>query len=154
MPPRISRRTLAALTAALALTGCAGSKVGPEAVAGQTPSGTIQINAVQAAFIGSGSGGSGTLSFRGRSYPFSIGGAGIGGIGASSIEGYGDVYNLNNIDQFPGAYAQARYGFALGTKSAGDLWLQNEADVIMHIKAKREGLMLSLGGDAMLVSLK
>ena len=64
------------------------------------------------------------------------------------------MYNLNNIDQFPGAYAQARYGFALGTKSAGDLWLQNEADVIMHIKAKREGLMLSLGGDAMLISLK
>ena len=154
MPPRISRRTLAALTAALALTSCAGGKVGPEAVAGQTPSGTIQINAVQAAFIGSGSGGSGTLFFRGRSYPFSIGGAGIGGIGASSIEGYGDVYNLNNIDQFPGAYAQARYGFALGTQSGGDLWLQNEADVIMHIKAKREGLMLSLGGDAMLVSLK
>ena len=154
MPPRISRRTVAALIAALALTGCAGGKVGPEAVAGQTPSGTIQINAVQAAFIGSGSGGSGTLFFRGRAYPFSIGGAGIGGIGASSIEGYGDVYNLNNIDQFPGAYAQARYGFALATKSGGDLWLQNEADVIMHIKAKREGLMLSLGGDAMLVGLK
>jgi hypothetical protein len=91
VPSRISRRTLAALTVVLASAGCAGGDVGPEAVAGQTPSGTIEINAVQAAFIGSGSGGSGTLFFRDRSYPFSIGGAGIGGIGASTIEGYGDV---------------------------------------------------------------
>jgi hypothetical protein len=156
MPSRISRRTLAlgALPAVLVLAGCAGGEVGPAAVAGQTPSGTIELNAVQAAFIGSGSGGSGILFFRGGSYPFTIGGAGIGGIGASTIEGSGEVYKLDNIGQFPGAYGEARYGFALGTKSGGDLWLQNDAGVIMHVKAKREGLILSLGGDAMLVSLK
>jgi hypothetical protein len=42
----------------------------------------------------------------------------------------------------------------VGNRSAGDLWLQNEAGVILHIKAKREGLMLSLGGDAMVISLQ
>ena len=58
------------------------------------------------------------------------------------------------MSQFPGAYAQGRYGFALGNKSGGDLWLQNESGVIIHIKAKREGLMLSLGGDAMVISFQ
>jgi hypothetical protein len=56
--------------------------------------------------------------------------------------------------QFPGAYAQGRYGFAIGDRSGGDLWLQNEAGVILHLKAKREGLMLSLGGDAIVISMQ
>jgi hypothetical protein len=29
--------------------------------------------------------------------------------------------------------------------------LQNDAGVILHLKAKREGLMLSLGGDAIAI---
>ena len=109
---------------------------------------------VNAAFIGSGGGGSGALEYRGKSYPFNIGGLGIGGIGASTVDAIGEVYNLNNISQFPGAYGQARYGFALGTASGGDQWLQNEAGVIMHLKAQRTGLMLSLGGDAVVITMR
>ncbi|MFL5279506.1 MAG: hypothetical protein ACJ8AW_00500 [Rhodopila sp.] len=109
---------------------------------------------VQAAFIASGGGGSGTLFYKGRSYPFTVGGLGVGGIGASTLDAEGEVFKLNNVSQFAGAYAQGRYGFAFGNKSGGDLWLQNEAGVIMHLKAKREGLMLSLGGDAVVISMK
>jgi len=135
--------------------GCQGNmRVGPEAVAGKTPDATVRMEQVQAAYIASGGGGSGTLQYRGRSYPFSIVGAGIGGLGASTIDAHGEVYNLRDISQFSGTYGEARYGFALGTASAGDLWLQNEAGVIMHLKARREGLMLSLGGDAMVISMK
>ncbi len=112
------------------------------------------MNQVQAAFIGSGGGGSGTLYYRGRSYPFAIGGLGIGGIGASTINASGEVYGLKNVIDFPGAYAQGRYGFAVGNSSGGDLWLQNEKGVIMHLKAKRTGLMLSLGGDAVVISMQ
>ena len=61
---------------------------------------------------------------------------------------------MHELSQFPGAYAQGRYGFAVGDKSAGDLWLQNDQGVIMHIKAKRTGLMLTLGGDAMVIAFK
>jgi hypothetical protein len=143
-----------ALAALVLLAGCSSSvKVGPEAVAGLAPSGTVDMSQVQAAFIGSGGGGTGTLFFSGRSYPFTVGGLGIGGIGASTVEAAGEVYKLNSVAQFPGAYAQGRYGFALGNTSGGDLWLQNEAGVIMHLRAKRTGLMLSLGGDAVLISL-
>jgi hypothetical protein len=143
------------LAALLLLGGCSGSvKVGPEAVAGLTPDGTVDMNEVQVAYIGSGGGGSGTLYYHGRAYPFTVGGLGIGGIGASTIDAAGEVYKLHNVAEFPGAYAQGRYGFALGVQSGGDLWLQNEAGVIMHLKAKREGLMLSLGGDAVAISMK
>jgi len=57
-------------------------------------------------------------------------------------------------ETFRGAYAQGRYGFALGTTSAGDLWLQNEHGVVLRLRAKRTGLMLSLGGDAVVISMK
>jgi hypothetical protein len=44
------------------------------------------MHQVQAAFIGSAGSCSGTLFLRGRSYPSTAGSAGIGGIGASSID--------------------------------------------------------------------
>jgi hypothetical protein len=138
----------------LSLAACSTSvKVGPEAVAGLTPDGTVDMNQVQAAFIGSAGGGSGTLFYRGGMYRFTVAGLGIGGIGASTIDAEGEVYKLRSLAEFPGAYAQGRYGFALGRQSGGDLWLQNEAGVIMHLKAKRTGLMLSLGGDAVVISM-
>jgi hypothetical protein len=154
MSSQFSRRLFAAGTLA-ALAGCSTSvKLGPNAVAGLPVSGTVEMKQVQAAFIGSGGGGTGTLYFQGAAYPFNVAGLGIGGIGVSSLDATGDVYRLSSVGQFPGTYGQARYGYALGTDSAGDLWLQNEAGVIMHLHARREGLMLSLGGDAVVISLK
>ena len=113
---------------------------------------------VQAPYLGSGNAGSGnagsgTLRYHGNTYPFSVGGLGVGGIGISKIEAKGEVYGLQRLSDFAGAYAQARYGFALGTKSAGELWLQNRKGVVTHLKAMREGLMLSLGGDAVVIEL-
>lgn len=138
----------------LSLAGCAGNiELGPDAVKGKTPDGTVDLQEVQAAYIGSGSAGSGTLFFRGKEYPLKVGGVGVGGIGLSTVDAKGEVYNLRDLAQFPGTYGQARYGFAIGTASAGDLWMQNESGVILHLKAKREGLILSLGGDAVFISL-
>ena len=139
----------------LLLSACSGSvKVGPQAVAGLTPDGTIDMQEVQVAYLASGGGGSGTLFYQGGTYPFSIGGLGVGGIGASTISAAGEVYKLRSVAQFPGSYVQGRYGFALGDLSGGDLWLQNDAGVILHLKAKREGLMLSLGGDVIAISMQ
>ncbi|HSU04481.1 MAG TPA: hypothetical protein VLI93_02825 [Acetobacteraceae bacterium] len=103
--------------------------------------------------IGSGGGGQGTLYYHGQAYPFIVAGLGVGGIGASTVSASGEVYKLNSTAQFPGAYAQARYGFVVGNTSGSGLWLQNESGVIMHLKAKREGLMLSLGGDAVVIKM-
>jgi len=138
----------------LHLAGCAGNiALGPDAVKGKVPDGTVDMQEVQAAYIGSGSAGTGVLVFRGTNYPFNVGGLGVGGIGLSTIDATGEVYNLRELTQFPGTYGQARYGFAIGAASAGDLWMQNEQGVILHLKAKRTGLILSLGGDAVVISM-
>ena len=147
--------TLLAMSALALGSACSSSvKVGPEAVAGLSPDGTVDMNEVQVAYLGNAGGGTGTLYYRGNTYPFSIGGLGVGGIGASTVDAEGEVYKLPTLSQFPGSYAQASYGFVFGTKSAGDLWMQNQAGVILHLKAKRTGLMLSLGGDAVVINMK
>jgi len=115
-------------------------------------SGTLTIEQVQIAFIGSGNLGGGTLTVGGRNYSFSIGGLGIGGFGVSRMEATGTVYNLKNINDFAGGYVQARYGIAVGSMSTGQLWLQNTKGVVLELKAKRTGLALSLGGDAVYIN--
>jgi hypothetical protein len=115
-------------------------------------SGTLTIEQVQIAFIGSGNLGGGTLSVGGKNYSFSVGGLGIGGFGVSKMEATGSVYNLNNINDFAGAYVQARYGIAVGSMSTGQLWLRNTKGVVLELKAKRSGLALSLGGDAVYIN--
>ena len=148
-----SRRALLLIggLALLSFAGCANqSSVSLE---GKPLSGYVRMNEVQAAYIGSGNAGSGTLSYHGSTYPFNVGGLGIGGIGASEIEAKGEVYGLQRLSDFAGAYVEARYGFALVTKSAGELWLQNRKGVVMHLKAKREGLMLTLGADAVVIEM-
>lgn len=112
---------------------------------------TLTVEQYQVAFIGSGNLGGGKLTFNGKTYSFTIGGLGIGGFGVSRIKASGTVYNLKNLKDFPGAYVQGRYGFAAGDQSAGKLWLQNDKDVVIEIKGDREGLALSLGGDAVYI---
>lgn len=113
--------------------------------------GTVRIEQVQIAFIGSGNLGGGTLLVGGKEYDFTVGGLGVGGIGVSRMTATGAVYNLHNLNDFAGAYVQGRYGLAIGNLSAGELLLQNTKGVVLRLKAERTGLALSLGGDAVYI---
>ena len=117
------------------------------------PTGSVRIHQVQVAFIGSGTTGGGYLYFRGRTYPFKLGGLGIGGFGISTVDATGSVYNLHRLEDFSGVYGQARYGWAAGEAGKGKMWLQNSNGVYLHLRAKRQGLALSLGADGMVVRL-
>ena len=69
------------------------------------------------------------------------------------IDAEGEVYNLTNLAEFPGAYGLGQYGAVAGKESVGDMWLENPHHVVLHLKAKREGLMLSVGADAIDIRL-
>jgi hypothetical protein len=120
----------------------------PPTLEGKAPSGYVEMREVEIAYFGSAGGGKGTLTYQGQTYPFEIAGLGGGGIGVSTVDASGEVYNLTDVAQFPGAYGERRSGLVIGDASAGHLWLENNAGVVMHLQAKREGLMLSLGADA------
>jgi len=144
---QLTRRSFSAV--ALACLGFA--TAAPLSADDYVQSGTVTIEQVQIAFIGSGNLGGGTLFVGGQQYPFTVGGLGVGGIGISKMEATGTVYNLHDLADFAGAYVQARYGLAIGQLSSGELFLQNAHGVALRLKAKRTGLALSLGGDAVYI---
>jgi hypothetical protein len=137
----------------LLFASCGAGLVPSVAMGDYVESGSVTIEQVQIAFIGSGNLGGGTLLFGGRQYDFTVGGLGVGGIGISKMEARGTVYNLRDLADFSGGYFQARYGLAIGQLSSGELWLENPRRVAIYLKAKREGLALSLGGDAVYIKL-
>lgn len=123
------------------------------AQADKAPSGTVEIDQTQMAFLVSGSFGGGTLHFQGKSYPFKIGGIGVGGFGIATLRATGDVYDLKDPADFGGVYGQAQASYALGKQSAGELWLQNPQGVYLRLKAEREGIILSLGADGVIIKM-
>jgi hypothetical protein len=145
-------RALAVVLSVLALIV---SSVGAAEVAAadKQPVGTVTMDQMSVAFIGSANFGDGKLMFQGKTYPFKVSGLGIGGIGISTIDAKGEVYELKDVADFPGAYGQARAGMVFGTVSKGSMWLENTKGVVLNLKAKREGLALTLGADGVVIQM-
>ena len=90
-------------------------------------SGTLTVEQYQVAWILSGNIGGGKLDYKGKTYDFTIGGLGVGGFGVSKIEATGEVYGLKKVEDFVGAYGQARYGMVAADVSTGELWLETRS---------------------------
>jgi hypothetical protein len=114
----------------------------------------VSISQVQLALVGSAAVGGGTLHFKGRNYPFTINGLGVGGLGVSKLEATGAVYQLARISDLEGVYGQVRVGWALANQGGGRLWLENDKGVILRLRTKRQGLMLAVGADAVRIRLR
>ncbi|MCO5090403.1 hypothetical protein [Bosea sp. (in: a-proteobacteria)] len=116
--------------------------------------GTVRLEQVQAGFIASGEAGGGTLRFRGKSYPITVGGLGIGSIGAARSVASGTVYGLRRVSDFPGAYVQLKEGWAVGNAGRGTTWLRNDKGVTLRLATRRQGLQLQLGADGVLIGFR
>jgi hypothetical protein len=89
--------------------------------------------------------GSGTLTFRGRSYPFTLLGSLIGLGAISTLQASGEVYNLHDVSQFSGSWIQGTGSLAITAKANGEIWLENRNGVIMRLNAAQAGLTFSQG---------
>ena len=142
--------TLAA--AVLATADCSGLKVPtPQSIAGLAPSGNVTITEDFVTGLG---GGSGSLEYQGRTYPFKVVGTVVGpGGGVAKISASGPVYKLASVTDFPGRYTQSTGKAGLSTSGGSDLWLENSAGVIMHLQGTSSGAMLTLGRDEILIRM-
>jgi hypothetical protein len=145
------KATLAA--AVLAMAGCSEMMKAPTAqsVAGMSPSGSVTITEDFLAGLG---GGSGSLEFQGRTYPFKVIGtvAGPGG-GVEKISASGPVYKLASVGDFAGRYTQSTGKAGFSSSGSSDLWLENNAGVIMHLQGTSSGAMLTLGKDEIFIRM-
>jgi hypothetical protein len=139
---------IAAILAASTLLPLAGCAIPPSGVPtaadirGLRPSGTVTMTQV---FLSASGVGTGSLNFRGRTYPFTLVGS-LTGYGAiSTMQAAGEVYNLHDLSQFSGPWIQGTGSLAITAKANGEIWLENRSGVIMRLSAAQAGLTFSQG---------
>ncbi|WP_243358260.1 hypothetical protein [Fundidesulfovibrio terrae] len=118
-----------------------------------SPSGKVSLTLGQAGFLIGASGGKGTLTFRGKTYAFELGGIGIGEFGGSKAVCEGEVYNLTRIEDFPGAYVQLKSGYT-GTEGKGEIWLKNSNGVELELRSRTKGLELTAEAEGVMIKFK
>jgi lipid-binding SYLF domain-containing protein len=115
---------------------------------------TIRIHFVKAGWVIGGTVGSGTLTFRGRDYPLSIGGLSYGfTFGASSVRLRGVVRNIRNVRDIEGVYGAGSAGAAI-VRGAQAAVLTNQKGVVLSVAGEQSGLIINIDLSGMAVSLK
>lgn len=113
---------------------------------GKTPSGTIVIDEFQIMWMVGGDIGGGTLAYQGQSYKFKMDGLKLGGFGAHKVKLDGDVWDMKDLADFPGVYAEAEVGITLANAGKGDVWMKNDKGVKLRLKSpESQGIALDLG---------
>jgi len=121
----------------------------------KTPSGTLVIDETQVMLLIGGDMGGGTLLLGGKSHSFKTGGLKIGGVGIHKLHLTGDVYDLNDVADFPGVYFAAQAGATLGNAGVGAIWLKNSKGVSLHLKSSgSQGIALSVGVEGLKISME
>ena len=122
--------------------------------AAQAASGRITFDVVKAGFVIGGSAGSGTLTFRGRSYPISIGGLSYGfTFGASSTRFHGRVTNIQRPGDVAGVYAAAGAGAAIGP-GAQAIVLQNPNGATLTLTGASVGAIVAADLNGLAITMR
>jgi hypothetical protein len=141
-----------ALRAALvALTAFAGATLSGPAHADE---GTVSLVIYKAGWIIGGSGGSGVLTFHGRSYQLSTGGLDYGLVfGGSKTVLRGRVHNIFRPSDVAGVYGAAGAGLAVGA-GARAIVLTNQKGAVLELAGRQVGLMANADLSGLAITLK
>ncbi|MCA1396372.1 hypothetical protein QA635_10820 [Bradyrhizobium brasilense] len=138
----------AALVALLAFTGLAFSS------AARADSGFVTLTIYKAGWIIGGSGGSGVLTFRGRSYRLSTGGLDYGLVfGGSKTVLRGRVSNINRPSDVAGVYGAAGAGLAVG-RGARAIVLTNQKGAVLELTGHQVGLMANADLSGLAITMR
>jgi hypothetical protein len=137
--------------ALVALTAFAGASMSSAARADE---GTVSLTIYKAGWIIGGSGGSGWLNFRGRSYPLTAGGLDYGLVfGGSKTVLRGRVIHINRPSDVAGVYGAAGAGLAVGG-GARAIVLTNQKGAVLELSGQQIGLMANADLSGLAITLK
>jgi hypothetical protein len=146
MSSSVLRTALVAATLAISSLGVSS--------AARADSGTIRINVLKGGWFIGASGGSGTLTFRGRTYPLSIGGLSAGLVfGASQTYLSGRVSRINRPSDVAGVYGAGGAGAAIG-RGVSAIVLANEKGAVLELSGRQTGLMVNADFSGLAISLR
>ena len=116
--------------------------------------GTVSLVIYKGGWIIGGSGGSGVLHFRGRSYGLSTGGIDYGLVfGGSKTILRGRVSNINNPSDVAGVYGAAGAGLAI-VRGARAIVLTNQKGAVLELSGQQFGLMANADLSGLAISLR
>jgi hypothetical protein len=117
-------------------------------------SGSVVLTIYKAGWIIGGSGGYGTLTFRGRSYPLSVGGLDYGLVfGGSKTVLRGRVSNISRASDVAGVYGAAGAGLAVG-RGARAIVLANQKGAVLELSGRQVGLMANADLSGLAIAMK
>ncbi len=117
-------------------------------------SGSITLTVYKAGWIIGGSGGHGTLTFRGKRYPLSIGGLDYGLIfGGSKSVLRGRVSNISRASDVAGVYGAAGAGLAVG-RGARAIVLTNQKGAVLELSGQQVGLLANADLSGLAITMK
>jgi hypothetical protein len=120
----------------------------------QADSGSIVLTVYKAGWIIGGSGGYGTLTFRGKSYPLSVGGIDYGLVfGGSKTVLRGRVSNIARASDVAGVYGAAGAGLAIG-RGARAIVLANQKGAVLELEGRQVGLMANADLSGLAITMK
>ena len=119
----------------------------------QADSGTVRLRVGSAGFIIGVGGGSGTLTFRGKTYPLQISGVSLGMIGVSSADLVGRARNLRRASDIAGTYTAVGAGLAIAG-GAATATLQNANGVVLHVQGPKVGFSASLNLSGLTIAMR
>jgi len=114
----------------------------------------ISLSISKAGFVVGVSSGTGTLRYRGKRYPLSVGGVRLGlTVGASTVRMHGRVYNLRRVRDIEGTYGAVEASAAAGVGPQN--WvLENNRGVRLVLRGRQRGLEASLSSGGINISLR
>jgi hypothetical protein len=115
--------------------------------------GIVRVTVAKAGFVLSAGGGRGTLTFRHRSYPFTVQGLSLGlTAGASINKLVGLADHINELSDFSGTYSVLGAGAAL-VGGVGGVHLRNDKGVIITLQGAKAGLEVSANITKVVITL-
>jgi hypothetical protein len=115
--------------------------------------GSIRLHATKAGFIVGVGGGTGTLTFHGKTYPLSVGGMSVGTIGVAGVDVVGRAYNMRRPQDIVGTYTAVGASVAVAGGAAAAR-LQNANGVILEVRGKQVGFEASLNLGGISISMR
>jgi len=97
--------------------------------------------------------GSGTLTYKGKSYPVSVDGLSVGSVGITEATAKGKVYGLTDLAKFDGVYTAAAVGAT--TVAGGNVAaMKNQNGVRIELFSITEGVSFTLAAEGVKLKLK
>ena len=117
-------------------------------------SGSIVLTVYKGGWIIGGSAGYGTLTFRGKRYPLSVGGIDYGLVfGGSKTVLSGRVSNISRASDVAGVYGAAGAGLALG-RGVRAIVLANPKGAVLELSGRQVGLMANADLSGLAITMK